>query len=130
MRPGELRSSDDGTIVAGRAPSGEPRGDRHVLLRELLAAEAGVCELDDLVAFWRAADPGASSTTSWPSLRAADEALGVVAAAAISRRGCEESTQQMGSAPSESGQTLSSRYFLARMVWDTVRILTAMRRVA
>lgn len=69
MRPGELRSSDDGTIVAGRAPSGEPRGDRHVLLRELLAAEA----------------ESASSTTPWPSLRAADEALGVVAAAISSQ---------------------------------------------
>ena len=85
MRPGELRSSDDGTIVAGRAPSGEPRGDRHVLLRELLAAEAESASSTTSWPSLRAADPGASSTTSWPSLRAADEALGVVAAAISSR---------------------------------------------
>ena len=59
MRAGEVRA-DDGTLVAGFSPSGQPRGDVFVLLRNL---------------------QDGSNPDAWPGLVAADEALGFVGSA-------------------------------------------------
>lgn len=70
MRPGEVRSASDGRIHAGISPSGSPRGDRHVLVRDLAdeATPAG-------------GGGGGGDLSCWPSLATADDALGSVAAA-------------------------------------------------
>lgn len=54
MSPGAVQTAD-GTVIAGKSPSGAARGDRYVLSREL---------------------PGGSS--EWPTLAAVDAAVGVV----------------------------------------------------
>ena len=70
MRPGEIRARD-GTVVAGRAPSGALRGDRHLLFRELStqassSSRADACSLHE---------------EDWPAFAMADAAMGSMAAA-------------------------------------------------
>ena len=67
LRPGELRSQVDGSLVVGRSPSGAPRGDRYVQLRELLGSEGG------------------DGAHDWPALAASDAALAAVGAAVGAR---------------------------------------------
>ena len=66
MRPGELRSQVDGSLVVGRSPSGALRGDRYVQLRELIGSEP---------------NGGDEDAHGWPALAASDAALATVGAA-------------------------------------------------
>ena len=113
--------ADDGTLVAGRSPSGAPRGDKHVLFRELLDGGGDATSIsgdasstsptsserlsDEASGTSKEAEStnGSASGDTWPGLAAADEALGLVGSA-LAAHLREGEWQREGSGEREGGE--------------------------